>query len=132
MRLVARSIPLPFGSIRNARSLVALDNLVDLLVTCLKHPAAAGQTFLVSDGADVSTTELLRRTALAMGKSAFLLSVPAFVLTWGAALAGKREVAQRLCGSLQVGISKTRRLLGWNPPLKVDQGLKKAMDGMKP
>ena len=130
MRWVARGVPLPLGAIHNARSMVALDNLVDLLLTCLKHPAAAGQTFLVSDGEDVSTTELLRRTAQAMGNKAFLLPVPAFLLEIGAALLGKRAVAQRLCGSLEVDIDKTRRLLGWNPPLTLDQGLKKAVEGM--
>ena len=132
MRWVARGMPLPLGAIHNARSMVALDNLVDLLVTCLKHPVAAGQTFLVSDGEDVSTTELLRGTARAMGKEAILLPVPTSVLEWGAAMLGKRAVAQRLCGSLQVDITKTRRLLGWNPPLTLDQGLKKAVEGMKP
>lgn len=132
MRWVARGMPLPLGAIHNARSMVALDNLVDLLMTCLKHPNAAGHTFLVSDGEDVSTTELLRRTANAMGKKALLLPVPAFLLEWGASLLGKRAVAQRLCGSLQVDIEKTRRLLGWNPPLTVDEGLKKTVEGMKP
>lgn len=131
MLWVERGVPLPMGAIHNARSMVALDNLVDLLVTCLKHPAAAGQTFLVSDGEDVSTTELLRRTAQAMGKKALLLPVPAFLLELGAAMLGKRAVAQRLCGSLQVDIEKTRRLLGWKPPLTLNQGLKKAVEGMK-
>jgi nucleoside-diphosphate-sugar epimerase len=129
MRWVARSIPLPLGAIQNARSLVALDNLVDLLVTCVKHSAAAGQTFLVSDGEDVSTTELLRRTALAMGKKPFLLPIPAFVLEWGTALLGKRAVAQRLCGSLQLDINKTRQLLDWTPPVSVDEGLHRASEG---
>lgn len=132
MRWVARGVPLPLGAIHNARSMVTLDNLVDLLVTCLKHPAAAGQTFLVSDGEDVSTSELLRRTAQAMGKKALLFPVPAFVLDLSASLLGKRAVAQRLCGSLQVDIEKTHRLLGWFPPLSLDQGLKKAVEGMKP
>lgn len=132
MRLVAREIPLPLGAIHNARSLVALDNLVDLLVTCLRHPAAAGQTFLVSDGEDVSTTELLRRTARAMSKKALLLPVPVFMLELCAVLLGKRALAQRLCGSLQLDIAKTRRLLGWTPTLTLDQGLKKAVEGMKP
>ena len=131
MRWVARGMPLPLGAIHNARSIVALGNLVDLLVTCLKHPAAAGQTFLVSDGEDVSTSELLRRTTHAMGKRAFLLPVPVFVLESGAALLGKRAVALRLCGSLQVDIEKTRRLLGWTPPLTLTEGLKKAVEGMK-
>ncbi len=131
LRWVARGMPLPLGAIHNARSMVALDNLVDLLVTCLKHPAAAGQTFLVSDGEDVSTTELLRRTAQAMGKKALLLPVPASVLELGAYLLGKRAVAQRLCGTLQVDIEKTRRLLGWIPPLTLDEGLRKAVEGMQ-
>lgn len=90
--------------------MVALGNLVDLLVTYLKHPASAGQTFLVTDGEDESTAELLRRTAQAMGKKALLLPVQAFMLEIGAALLGKRAVAQRLCGSLQLYIEKTRRL----------------------
>lgn len=131
MRWVARGIPLPLGAIHNARSMVALDSLVDLLVTCIKHPTAAGHTFLVSDGEDVSTTELLRRTAHAMGKKAFLLPVPAIALELSATLLGKRAVAQRLCGSLQVDITKTRSLLGWNPPLTLDEGLIKAVEGMK-
>ena len=131
MRWVSRGVPLPLGCIHNARSMVALDNLIDLLVTCLKHPAAAGQTFLVSDGEDVSTTELLRRTARAMGQRALLLPVPASWIEIVAALLGKRSMAQRLCGSLQVNIDKTRSMLGWAPPLTLDQGLKKAVEGLK-
>jgi UDP-glucose 4-epimerase len=129
MRWVAHGIPLPLGAIQNARSIVALDNLVDLLVTCLRHPAAAGQTFLVSDGEDVSTTTLLRRIAKAMGKKVFLLPVPAFVLEWSAALLGERAVAQRLCCSLQLDINKTRQLLGWTPPVSMDEGLRRAAEG---
>jgi nucleoside-diphosphate-sugar epimerase len=131
MRWVSCGIPLPLGAIHNSRSMIALDNLVDSLVTCLHHPAAAGQTFLVSDGEDVSTTELLRRIAHVMGKKSLLLPVPAFALEWGAGLLGKRAVAHRLCGSLQVDIDKTRRILGWTPPLSLDLGLKKAVEGMQ-
>lgn len=130
VRWVSKGVPLPLGNIGNRRSMVALDNLVDLLATCVVHPAAAGQTFLVSDGEDVSTTELLRRTALAMGKPARLLPIPEVFLRLGATLLGKRELAQRLCGSLQVDIEKTHRLLNWQPPLTLDQGLKKAVLGM--
>jgi nucleoside-diphosphate-sugar epimerase len=129
MRWVAYGMPLPLGAIDNARSLVALDNLVDLLVTCLKHPAAAGQTFLVSDGEDVSTPELLRRIANAMGKKVLLLPLPAFVLECTAFILGKGSVVRRLCGSLQVDIDKTRCLLGWTPPLTLDQGLHKVVKG---
>lgn len=129
MRWLRRGVPLPLGAIHNQRSLVALDNLVDLLVTCITHPAAANQTFLVSDGEDVSTTELLRRMGQAMSHPARLVPVPASWLQLAATLLGKRDVAQRLCGSLQVDIEKTRRLLGWIPPLTLDQGLKNAAEG---
>jgi len=129
MRWLRRGVPLPLGAIHNQRSLVALDNLVDLIVTCLTHPAAANQTFLVSDDEDVSTTELLRRMGQAMNRPARLIPVPAGLLTQAAALLGKRDMALRLCGSLQVDIEKTRRLLGWQPPLTLDQGLKKAAEG---
>jgi nucleoside-diphosphate-sugar epimerase len=130
VRWVARGIPLPLGRIHNARSMVALDNLVDLLVTCLNHPAAAGQTFLVSDGVDVSTTELLLRTARAMGKRAMLLPVPVSLVEVVAVFLGKRAMAQRICGSLQVNMDKTRSMLGWEPPVTLDQGLKKAIEGL--
>ena len=129
MSWVASGIPLPLRSVYNYRSLVAVDNLIDLLVTCLKHPAAAGHIFLVSDGEDVSTTELLWQTAKAMNKKVLLFPVPFFVLEFGAALLGKREVAQRLLCSLQVDIKKTSVLLGWNPPLTLVEGLKKAVEG---
>ena len=123
MRWLNKGVPLPFGAIYNKRSLVALDNLVDLIVTCIDHPAAANQTFLVSDGEDLSTSELLRRMAVALGKSARLLPVPSWLLETGAAMLGKQALAQRLCGSLQVDISKTQELLGWTPPVSVDQAL---------
>ena len=126
MRWLQRGVPLPLGAIHNQRSLVALDNLVDLIVTCLTHPAAANQTFLVSDGEDVSTTELLRRMGHAMGCPARLLPVPASWLKLAAGMVGKQDVAQRLCGSLQVDIAKTRQLLGWSPSLSLDEGLRRA------
>lgn len=123
MRLVQRGIPLPLGTVHNRRSLVALHNLVDLLVVCVDHPAAANQAFLVSDGEDVSTTELIRRIAKAMGRSPRLFAMPSMVLQLGARLLGQATVAQRLCGSLQVDIEKTRRLLGWRPPVDIDTAL---------
>lgn len=129
MRWLARGVPLPLGAIHNRRSLVALDNLVDLIVICVEHPTAANQTFLVSDGEDLSTTQLLQRMGQALGKPARLIPVPPGLIRLGAALVGKSAVAQRLCDSLQVDISKTRQLLGWSPPLSVDEGLKKAADG---
>jgi len=129
MHFVELGIPMPLGAIHNSRSMVALDNLLDLLFTCLKHPAAAGQTFLVSDGQDLSTTELLRLMAQAMGKKACLFPVPAFVLERSSVILGKRAVALRLCGSLQVDINKTRKLLNWKPSVTVDEGLRRAVEG---
>ena len=123
-----KGVPLPFGAIYNKRSLVALDNLVDLIVTCIEHPAAANQTFLVSDGEDLSTSELLRKMAAALDKPAWLLPLPCWILELGARLLGKQALAQRLCGSLQVDISKTRELLGWSPPVSVDQALRKTAE----
>ena len=124
MRWLGRGVPLPFGSIHNKRSLVALGNLIDFLITCIDHPAAANQTFFVSDGEDLSTTELLVRMAAALGRPARLMAVPTWMLKVGAALLGKRDFSQRLCGSLQVDISKAKDLLGWSPPISVDEGLR--------
>jgi nucleoside-diphosphate-sugar epimerase len=126
IRWLESGIPLPLGAIRNRRSLVSLVNLVDLIIICLTHPAAANQTFMVSDGEDVATTELLRRMGKAMGQSARLVPVPEGLLKLMASLLGKSDMAQRLCGSLQVDISKTRELLGWTPPQTLDEGLAQA------
>lgn len=126
MGWLQRGVPLPLGAIHNQRSLVALDNLVDLMVTCLTHPAAANQIFLVSDGEDVSTTELLHRIGRTIGRQARLFPVPVSWLKLAAAMAGKSDVAQQLCGSLQVDIEKARRLLDWSPPLSLDEGLRRA------
>jgi len=125
MRWLQRGIPLPLGSIHNRRTLVGLDNLVDLIATCLVHPSAANQVFLAGDGDDVSTTELLRRLAASLGVPARLVPVPAPLLEVAAALLGKSAVAQRLCGNLQVDISKARRILAWTPPVPVDEGLRR-------
>jgi nucleoside-diphosphate-sugar epimerase len=127
MRAVQRGWPLPLGAVYNQRSLVALDNLVDFIITCITHPQAANQTFLVSDGQDLSTTELVRGMAQAAGVPSRLLPVPVWALQAGASLLGKGEAVQRLCGNLQVDISKARRLLGWVPPFSVDEGLRRAM-----
>lgn len=124
-RMVAKGLPLPLGAIHNKRSLVALDNLVDLITTCIDHPAAANQVFLAGDGEDLSTPELLRRLGLAVGTPARLVPVPAGLLQLGATALGKRAMAQRLLGSLQVDISKTREVLGWEPPVSVDEGLRR-------
>lgn len=125
MNLVRKSLPLPFGAIHNQRSLVAIDNLVSLIIACIDYPAAANQVFLVSDGEDVSTSDLLRRLAKAAGVSSRLIPIPASLLNMGLTMLGKRMVAQRLLGSLQVDISKTQKILGWAPPVTVDEGLRR-------
>ena len=127
MRAVQKGWPLPLGAIHNQRSLVALDNLVDLIITCITHPQAANQTFLVSDGQDLSTTELIRGMAQAAGVPARLLPVPVWALQAGAKLLGKGDAVQRLCGNLQVDISKARKLLGWVPPISSDEGLRRCV-----
>lgn len=133
MRAVQRGLPLPLASVtHNRRSFVALDNLVDLLITCIDHPAAANQTFLVSDGEDLSTADLLRRLGQTMGKPARLFPVPPSLLQFGANLLGKGDMAQRLLGSLQVDISHTRNTLNWTPPISVDEGLRRAAAGLLP
>jgi len=129
LKWVKKGVPLPLSAIYNKRSLIALDNLVDFIVLCIDHRAAANQTFLVSDGKDLSTTELLHGVALAMGKKARLFPVPMGLLNLGATLLGKKALFQRLCGSLQVDISKSRQLLGWNPPITVEEGLRRAVRG---
>jgi nucleoside-diphosphate-sugar epimerase len=128
MKWVAKGVPLPLGAIDNRRSLVALDNLVDLITVCIDHPAAANQVFLAGDGEDLSTTELLRRVGKAMGRPARLLPVPTGLLRLGAAMLGKGDMARRLLGSLQVDISRTRDVLGWEPPVSVDEGLRRAVE----
>ncbi|MGU9856611.1 UDP-glucose 4-epimerase family protein [Pseudomonas sp. LF245] len=123
MRFLRRGIPLPLGAIHNKRSFVALENVTDLIVTCLDHPAASNQVFLVSDDEDLSTTDLLRRMARALHTPARLVPVPSWLLKGTAKLLGMSGFSQRLCGTLQVDISKTRSLLGWAPRIGVDQAL---------
>jgi nucleoside-diphosphate-sugar epimerase len=122
-----RGVPLPLGALDNRRSVVALDNLVDCIATCLHHPAAANQVFLVSDGDDITVEALLRRTAAALGRRARLLPVPKFVLGMMGRIVGKEASVQRLSTALQVDISKTRQLLRWAPPVPVDVALMKTV-----
>lgn len=124
MKVVKRQIPLPLASINNRRSIIYVGNLVDALATCATHPDAAGKTYLVSDGEDVSTPELIRRTADALGVSARLFSVPKFVLKAAGELTGKTATVNRLIGSLAVDSSKIKRELGWTPPFTMQEGLK--------
>lgn len=125
VRWIGNGVPLPLGAIHNQRSLTGIDNLVDLIVRCLYHPAAANKVFLAGDGQDLSTTELLRLVGDAMGRPARLIPVPASILKLSATLLGQKIIAQRLLGSLQVDISQTCEILDWQPPFSVDEGLRR-------
>ena len=120
-----KGIPLPLGSIHNYRSLVSLDNLIDLITLCITHPDAANQVFLASDDEDLSTTELLKKMGQALNKPAKLLPVPHNIFCSGLKIIGKGSIAQRLCSSLQVDISQTKRLLDWSPKIDVNEALNK-------
>jgi len=123
IQLVQKGYPLPLGRVNNKRSLVALDNLVDLILTCLDHPGAAGQTFLVSDGEDLSTPELVRKIARAMGKKPRLVPVPLVMLRLAGRITGKSAEVERLVGSLQVDIGHTCETLGWQAVVSVDEAV---------
>jgi nucleoside-diphosphate-sugar epimerase len=128
MHWVNKGVPLPFGLIDNQRSLVALDNLVDFIALCADKdlsPKAANEVFLISDGEDVSTTQLLQKVAKAFNKKAFLLPIPVWLMTFVAKILGKGDVANRLFGSLQVDSSKANDLLDWKPVTTMDEQLKK-------
>jgi len=123
LRALAGGWPLPFGAIDNQRSLLGAWNLADLLALALAHPAAAGETFLAADGEDLSTPEILRRLGQALGRPARLVRVPPPILRLGGRLVGRGEELDRLCGSLRVDAGKASRMLGWTPPVSVDEGL---------
>jgi nucleoside-diphosphate-sugar epimerase len=123
MSWVRRGVPLPFGAVQNVRSLVALENLVDLLNVCVSHENATNQVFLVSDGEDVSTPELLRRVALSMGCTIRLISLPVRALTLASSVVGQSDSVRRLCGSLQIDMSRTREKLDWAPPVSMQEAL---------
>lgn len=126
LTLVSKGIPLPFGGIRgNLRSLVSLDNLIDLILTCIKHPNAANQVFLVSDDKDISTADMFKNLAFAFNRTNRLLPIPAIFFKLSLSLIGKSKVYQRLGGSLQVDISDTCRKLDWKPPVTLKDGFAK-------
>lgn len=129
---VQRGIPLPFDSIDNRRSLVSVWNLADLVALALEHAAAPGKVWLVSDREDVSTPELIRRIARALRRPARLFRVPPALLTMAATLAGRRDEALRLTGSLYLDVGPTAELLGWRPLMSLDTGLSRTVAGMLP
>ena len=127
IRLIQSGVPLPFGAIRNRRSLVSIENLVDFLILCASHPAAADNTFLVSDGDDLSTPELVAQIAGALGMRSRLLPVPVSMLRLAGRCLGKTNEVQRLTDSLQADIEKSRRLLHWQPPFSVQDSVRRAV-----
>jgi nucleoside-diphosphate-sugar epimerase len=127
MHLVRLGIPLPLGAIHNRRSMVALDNLVDLLILCIAHQNASGETFMISDDQDVSITELLRMLAHAMKKRSCLLPVPAKIVAGSAALFGCGTAANRLLASLRVDVNHTKLKLNWTPIAGLEKSLDKTV-----
>jgi len=123
LRVLAKRAPLPLSSVYNQRSLVYVENLADALIACSTHSAAAGQTYLVSDGEDISTPDLLRRLGAELGRPAHLFPCPVGLLKLAGKLTGKSDQVQRLLGSLQVDSGKIRRELNWTPPFTLQQGL---------
>lgn len=123
MEWIDRGIPLPLGAVDNKRSFVYVGNLVDLIIVAARHPGAAGEVFVVSDGEDMSTTQLFRRLAQALGRPCWVMPVPPFLLKFAATMLGRRDVADRLIDFLQVDCSKTCEMLGWTPRIGVDDGL---------
>ncbi|EOB2820162.1 UDP-glucose 4-epimerase family protein [Vibrio vulnificus] len=129
MNLVSKGIPLPFRCINsNKRSLVSVDNLVDLIITCIDHPNAANQVFLVSDDCDVSTSVMVKEMAIALGKPSWQIPVPSWIYKLVGKLFNKNDVVERLTGSLQVDIAHTKETLGWTPPQTLQEGFKKTAE----
>jgi UDP-glucose 4-epimerase len=127
MDIVSKGVPLPLAAIRNKRSMVSVFNLVDFIASALKHEKAKGEVFFVSDNQDISTPELIRYLSKSQGKPARLFPVPLTILKKMAWLLGRSSEIERLTGSLQVSINKAIHLLGWRPPMSLDEGLKKTV-----
>lgn len=130
IQLVKRGIPIPLGSVSNKRSMLALDNLINFIILVADDPRAANQTFLLSDGQDLSSAELVMKIARALRLAPRLWSMPKCLLHMLGFAAGRRSVVQRLCGSLQIDSSKARKLLNWTPPIGVDEGILRAVAPM--
>lgn len=123
MDIVARGLPLPFGSVNNARSMIYVGNLIDAVALCAKHPQAAGKTYLVSDGEDVSTPDLIRRIAAALNSPERMFPFPSSLMRFAGRIMGKTAAIDRLLGSLVVDDGKIRKDLGWKPPFTMAEGL---------
>ena len=125
IKLIKSGIPLPFSMINNKRSMIGIDNLVDLLIHCIDHPNASGKIFLASDGKDLSTPKLIKLIASSMGTKANLFPLPISILKFLASIFGKKEEINRLVGSLRVDNSYTKQILNWTPPISIEDGIKR-------
>jgi nucleoside-diphosphate-sugar epimerase len=125
INFIDRGFPLPFGKVNNLRSYVALDNLVDLIICCINHPKATGQTFLVSDGEDLSTSGLIKKISFALQKKPFLLNVPISLMKFAGKMSGKSKEINRLLSSLRLDFSYTQKVLDWKPNISIDNALLK-------
>lgn len=128
IKWVRRGVPLPLASVCNVRSLVYVENLVDLIMLVIDHPKAANRILMVSDGRDVSTPELLTEIGISANAPARLFPLPPWLLYWGATLLGRRSIADRLLGNLQVDISDTQTLLEWSPPVTFYEAIRRTVD----
>lgn len=125
IKLCQLKLPLPFGAIHNKRSMIYIENLIDFVMVCSMHPRAANETFLVSDDEDVSTTRLIQTIRISLAKPSLLVPVPQSWLVFSLKMFGKESLATRLCGNLQVDISKAKQLLNWKPPFTFEQGIQR-------
>ena len=125
IKLVKSQIPLPLSLVKNQRSMIGIDNLVDLLICCTNHPKAAGKTFLVSDDEDISTPDLVRYIATSMGLRARLFPVPVFLIKLLGSIFGKGNEINRLIGSLKVDNTYTKKILNWTPPVSIEKGIRR-------
>ncbi|WP_166112039.1 NAD-dependent epimerase/dehydratase family protein [Pseudoalteromonas sp. Z9A5] len=125
LKIAEKNLPLPLGAINNKRSYVALDNVIDLLITCIEHPNAANQTFLASDDENISTSNLLKKLTLAAGKKPWLLPVPVSLLKLIASIIGKKAAVEKFSSSLTVDIEHTKKTLNWKPPITLDEGIRR-------
>jgi len=129
MKFIRSGIPLPLSRVKNQRSMIGVDNLVDLLVNCIDHPEVNGKTFLASDGEDLSTPELIKLIALSMGRKPNLFPLPIFMLKFLGSVFGKREEINRLVGSLRIDNSYIKEILNWTPPISVEEGIRRMVQG---
>jgi nucleoside-diphosphate-sugar epimerase len=126
LKWVASGVPLPFALINNRRSMIALENLLDFITLCIEHPAAANELFLISDGVDLSTAQIVCQLATSMGDRARLIPIPDWLMRWGARLLGRQHMYSTLCASLVIDSSKARQLLNWTAPLTPGEALLKS------